>query len=159
METEAQRNMVTHSGLCIQMMKKTSDLIPILLVTLCISLPNSWEVGLKGSCEFTVWNKKCHTYHLLLTSEGEETLRVVCLVLLRGGAAEALESGDFFKKMTLSQTPKSLYLHPPMGFWLTLSPLMIHWPSENETISRKSRLPESPMGWLRTRKWASPRNS
>lgn len=76
-------------------------------------------------------------------------------------AIEALESGDFSEKvMTHSHEYLSIYTftHP----WASCSPfsfLMIRKPSKNATISRKSKLLESHIWWLRTRRWASPRSN
>lgn len=75
-------------------------------------------------------------------------------------ATEALEFGDFSEQKNHSHEYLSVYTftHP----WASGSPfffLLIHQPSKNATISRKSKLPESHIGWLRTRKWSSPRNN
>ena len=58
-------------------------------------------------------------------------------------ATEALESGDSSEKMIHCHEYPSLYTFAHLQATDSpLSPLMIHQLSENETISRKSRLPE-----------------
>ena len=57
--TEIQRNVVTHWRLCIKLMKtQISFLFQCSLSSAMHLPPTLWELGLMGSCEFTIWNKK-----------------------------------------------------------------------------------------------------
>ena len=116
--------------------------------------PIPWELDLMGFCEFVIWNKK----NTIPTFIARRPWQWYACFSSEMEATEALESGYFSEnKMIHCHEYPSVYTftHPwDSGSILFL--LMIHQPSENATMSRKSRLPENGIGWLRRRKWANP---
>lgn len=102
----------------------------------------------------TIWNKKYHIYYLLLFfSEGEASF--IAVSPQRWGHRSTRIWWLLWEDNSLSWVSKSLRLCPSWASGSCFCPLLIHQPSKNEDISRKYRLPESQIQWLRTSKWAA----